>query len=209
MIIKMIIGYARVSSKDQNLERQIKDLKEYGCVKIFEEKMSGKDFSRPTFRKMRNKLRFHDVLVVHSLSRFGRNKEEIMAEWKSLVDEDIDIVVLDMPILNTFQYRGINGDLGKLVSEIFLQVMSWMVEQERVNLKIAQREGIAIAKAKGKYRGRPIRYRANTPNVNDRMVYDQIITRLKQKQTVMDIHKYTGVSRMTIYRIKNELENEL
>ena len=202
----MMIGYARVSSKDQNIERQTKDLKEYGCEKIFTEKMSGKDFSRPVFREVRNKLRFHDVLVVHSLSRFGRNKKEILSEWKSLVEDDIDIVILDMPILNTFQYRGIDGNIGKLVSDIFLQVMSWMVEQERENIKKAQREGIEIAKARGKYRGRPIQYRENTQNTKDRMVYDQIVTRLKQKQSVMDIHKYTGVSRMTIYRIKNEIE---
>lgn len=202
----MIIGYARVSSKDQNLERQIKDLKEYGCEQIFTEKISGKNFSRPVFRQMRKKLRFHDVLVVHSLSRFGRNKEEILSEWKSIVDDDIDIVILDMPILNTFQYRGIDGNIGKLVSDIFLQVMSWMVQQERENIRKAQLEGITLAKMKGKYKGRPIKYREDTANVKDRMVYDQIVTRLKQKQTVMDIHKYTGVSRMTIYRIKNEKE---
>jgi len=204
----MKIGYARVSSKDQNLARQIKELEEYGCDRIFTEKMSGKDFERPIYQDVKSKLRFGDVLVVHSLSRFGRNKEEIMNEWKSLVDADIDIVVLDMPILNTLQYRNIEG-IGKLVSEIFLQVMSWMVETERENIKKSQRQGIEIAKQKGKFKGRPLKYRADAPNATDRIVYDQIVTRLKQKETVMDIHRYTGVSRMTIYRIKEEISKEL
>lgn len=202
----MIIGYARVSSSDQNLDRQIKELKEYGCERIFSEKFSGKNFDRPIYQTLKKKLRFGDVLVVHSLSRFGRNKEEIMKEWKSYVDSDVDIVVLDMPILNTLQYRDIEG-IGKLVSDIFLQVMSWMVETERVNIKKAQREGIEIAKKQGKFKGRPLRYHANAPDKKDRMVYDQIVTRLKEKQSVMNIHNYTGVARMTIYRIKKEIEN--
>lgn len=204
----MIIGYARVSSKDQNLERQLKDLEEYGCERIFTEKMSGKDFTRPVYRDMRNKLRFGDVLVVHSLSRFGRNKEEIMVEWKGIVDDDIDIVILDMPVLNTLQYRNIEG-IGQLVSKIFLEVMSWMVEQERENIKKAQREGIEIAKKMGKYKGRPIRYRSDAKDAKDRIIYNTIVTMLKQKQSVMTISNHTGVARMTIYRIKNSLENEI
>lgn len=203
----MIIGYARVSSKDQNLARQIKELENYGCDKIFSEKMSGKDFDRPIYQDAKSKLRFGDVFVVHSLSRFGRNKEEIMNEWKSLVDADIDIVVLDMPILNTLQYRNIEG-IGKLVSDIFLQVLSYLVQEERDNIKKAQREGIEIAKEQGKYNGRPLKYRADAKKPKDRIIYEQIVTMLKQGASVMDIHKHTGVSRMTIYRIKNELKKE-
>jgi len=203
----MIIGYARVSSKDQNLERQIKELEEYGCERIFTEKMSGKDFTRPVYRDMRNKLRFGDVLVVHSLSRFGRNKEEIMIEWKNIVDDDIDIVILDMPVLNTLQYRNIEG-IGQLVSKIFLEVMSWMVDQERENIKKAQREGIEIAKKKGKYKGRPLRYSPVTKNAKDKLIYNAIVSMLNQKQSVMEISKVTGVARMTIYRIKKEINHE-
>lgn len=199
-----IIGYARVSSKNQNLERQIKDLNEYGCERVFTEKKSAKDFERPVYQELKSKLRFGDVLVVHDLSRFGRNDEEIMSEWKSIVDADIDIVVLDMPILNTLQYRHIEG-IGKLISDIFLQVMAWMVDKNRQDIKKAQREGIALAKEKGVYKGRPIKYRADAKNPKDRMIYDQIVLRLKQNQSVMDIHRYTGVSRVTIYRIKKEL----
>lgn len=201
----MIIGYSRVSTKDQNHARQIKELNEFGCEKIFEEKQSGKDFSRPVYREMRTKLRFGDVLVVHDLSRFGRNKEEIKDEWASLIADEIDIVVVNMPILDTRRYKELEG-IGQLVSDIVLTLLSWLVDEERTRISTAQREGIAIAKEQGKFKGRPIRYRADTKNVRDRMIYDQIVTRLKQKQSVMDIHNYTGVARMTIYRIKKELD---
>ncbi|MDA6130847.1 recombinase family protein, partial [Escherichia coli] len=116
-------------------------------------------------------MRFGDVLVVHDLSRFGRNKEEIMSEWKSLVDDNIDIVVLNLPVLNTAQYKDVEG-IGKLVSDIFLSVMSWLVEEERLRIKTAQRQGIDIAKKKGKYKGREIKYRPDTPNPTDRLVYE-------------------------------------
>src|SRR5699024_12044176 len=106
----MIIGYARVSNKEQNLTRQVQELEKYGCERIFKEKHSGKNFKdRKVYNEMRNKLRFHDVLVIHDLSRLGRNKEEIKNEWKSLTDDEIDIVVLNMPILNTTQYKDLEG----------------------------------------------------------------------------------------------------
>jgi DNA invertase Pin-like site-specific DNA recombinase len=201
----MIFGYARVSSKDQNLARQLKELKAYGCDKIFVEKQSGKDFARPVYREMRSKMRFGDVLVVHELSRFGRNKEEIRNEWESLVKDEIDIVVLNMPILDTRKYKEMEG-VGKLISDIVLTLLSWMVEEERDRIRTAQREGIEIAKQEGKFKGRKIQYGPNAKNPKDRLVYERIIEMLKKKQSVMDIHRTTGVSRMTIYRIKKELE---
>jgi len=146
----MIIGYARVSSKAQNLSRQIKDLEQYGCDKIFQEKQSGKDFaSRPVYKELRKKLRFGDTLVVHDLSRFGRNKQEIKDEWEALVKEDIDIVVLNMPLLDTRKYKELEG-VGQLVSDIVLSLLSWMVDEERERIRTAQREGIEIAKEQGK-----------------------------------------------------------
>jgi DNA invertase Pin-like site-specific DNA recombinase len=97
----MIFGYARVSLKNQNLGRQLKELEAYGCDRIYQEKQSGKDFSRAVYREMRVKMRFGDVLVVHDVSRLGHNKEEIRNKWKILIEEEIDIVVLNMPILDT------------------------------------------------------------------------------------------------------------
>ncbi|MDL5041587.1 recombinase family protein [Heyndrickxia coagulans] len=148
----MIFGYARVSSNSQNLARQIQELKEFGCDRIYEEKQSGRDFNRPIYREMRSKMRFGDVLVVHDLSRFGRNKQEIIDEWKSLIDEEIEIVVLNMPILDTRKYKELQG-VGQLVSDLVLTLLYWMVEEERERIRIAQREGIEIAKRQGKFQG--------------------------------------------------------
>lgn len=203
----MIIGYARVSTKDQNLDRQIKELKEFGCEKIFAEKVSGKDFNRPVYREMRKKLRFGDVLVVHDLSRFGRNMEEIRDEWKSLIDDEIDIVVLDMPILDTRKYKDLEG-IGKLIADLVLILLSWVVDTQRNDIRTAQREGIEIAKQKGKYKGRLVKYHKNAKG-KDKIIYDTIVNLLHQKESVMDIHRKTGVSRNTIYRIKRELEEEM
>lgn len=201
----MIIGYARVSTKEQNLSRQIQELENYGCEKIFKEKESGKNFKdRKVYNDMRSKLRFNDVLVIHDLSRLGRNKEEIKNEWKSLIEDEIDIVVLNMPILNTTQYKELAG-VGQLVSDIVFNLLSWMVEEERERIKQAQLEGIKIAKEKGKYAGRKIKYHENAIG-KDKIIYDEVVRLLKEKVSVMDIHKKTGVARNTIYRIRKELE---
>jgi|SRR5699024_5203938 len=201
----MIIGYARVSSKTQNLARQVHDLKEFGCEKIFEEKQSGKNFSdRPVYNELRNKLRFGDVLVVHDLSRFGRNKQEIKEEWAALMKDEIDIAILNMPILDTRKYKELEG-VGKLVSEIVLSLLSWMVDEERERIRSAQREGIEIAKKQGKYTGRSKKYHANATG-KDKIIYDEIVKNLLAETSVMDIHRKTGVARSTIYSIKRELE---
>lgn len=201
----MIIGYARVSSKDQNLERQIRELERFGCEKVFAEKTSGKNFKdRSEYNKMRSKLRFGDVLVVHDLSRFGRNKQEIRDEWESLIKDEIDIVVLNMPILDTRRYRELEG-IGQLISDLVLTLLSWMVEEERERIKTAQKEGIEVAKEQGKYKGRPVKYSKSSTG-KDKLIYDIIVHDLKKNQSVMDIHRKTGVARNTIYRIKREIE---
>lgn len=136
MVLNLIFGYARVSSKDQNLARQIKELEEFGCDRIFQEKQSGKNFDRPVYKEMRSKMRFGDVLVVHDLSRFGRNKVEIRNEWEALINDEIDIVVLNMPILDTRKYKDLEG-IGQLVSDLVLTLLSWMVEEERERIRTA------------------------------------------------------------------------
>jgi DNA invertase Pin-like site-specific DNA recombinase len=199
----MMFGYARVSSKDQNLDRQVKELLSFGCDRIYEEKQSGKDFSRPIYREMRSKMRFGDVLVVQDLSRFGRSKEEIRSEWKALMEEEIDIVVLNMPILDTRQYKQLEG-MGQLVSDIVLTLLSWMVEDERQRIKTAQREGIEIAKQQGKYKGGTKRYHPGAKG-KDKVIYDRIVYLLQSDVSVMDIHREVGVSRNTIYGIERDL----
>jgi len=200
----VIIGYARVSSQDQNLTRQIKDLEEFGCDKIFTEKQSGKNFNnRKIFNEMREKLRFGDVLVVHDLSRFGRNKEEIRDEWESLIKEEIDIVVLNMPILDTRKYKDLEG-VGQLISDLVLTLLSWMVDEERQRIRTAQREGIEIAKEQGKFRGGKKRYHSNAVG-KDKVIYNEVIRCLDEGVSVMDIHRRTGLARNTIYKIKSEM----
>ncbi|MCE4052132.1 recombinase family protein [Bacillus sp. Au-Bac7] len=202
----MIFGYARVSTVDQNLDRQIKELEQYGCERIYQEKASGKDFTRPVFQEMRDKMRFGDVLVVHDLTRFGRNKNEIMNEWKKLIDDEIDIVVLNMPILDTRKYKELEG-IGQLVSDIVLSLLSWMAEEDRKRIRVAQREGIAIAKTKGKYKGGERIYHKDAKGKN-KIIYDEIVRSLQANESVQDIHNKTAVSRNTIYKIKKEIENE-
>jgi DNA invertase Pin-like site-specific DNA recombinase len=199
----MIFGYARVSTKDQNLERQLKELQAFGCERIYQEKQSGKDFARSVYQEMRSKMRFGDVLVVHDLSRFGRNKEEIRNEWKKLIDEEIDIVVLNMPILDTRRYKELEG-MGQLVSDLVLTLLSWMVVEERTRIRTAQREGIEIAIIQGKFRGGKKRYHVGATG-KDKLVYDKIVESLKSGKSVMDIHRDLDVARNTIYRIQREI----
>lgn len=200
----MIIGYARVSSEQQNLSRQIKELESFGCEKIFTEKQSGKNFEQRTiYNEMRSKLRFGDVLVVHDLSRFGRNKEEIRDEWKSLMEEEIDIVVLNMPILDTRKYKDLEG-VGQLIYDLVLTLLSWVVDDERERIRTAQREGIAIAKERGKYKGRKRKYHAAATG-KDKVIYERVVQLLDEGKSVMDIHREVGLSRNTIYTIKREL----
>ena len=150
-----IYGYIRVSSRDQNEDRQ---LMAFAVLRIPEkniylDKQSGKDFERPQYRKMVRKLKKDDLLYIKSIDRLGRNYEEILEQWRVLTKEKgIDIVVLDMPLLDTRRGRDL---MGTFLSDIVLQVLSFVAENERSNIRQRQAEGIAAAKAKGVKFGRP------------------------------------------------------
>ncbi len=156
--IKLIcIGYARVSTQKQNLERQIEALTKFGITKenLFIDKKSGKDFNREDYQLLKQILKRtqNNVLVIKSIDRLGRNYQEIQKEWKEITTElKTDIVVLDMPILDTRKYK---DTMGNFISDLILQVLSYVAENERTNIKTRQAEGIAVAKAKGKKFGRP------------------------------------------------------
>ena len=149
-------GYARVSSKDQNADRQIQAFKENGIdIKhIIVEKQSGKNFNRPKYKALIKKLREGDVLFLKSIDRLGRNYEEILDQWRIISKEKkVDIVVLDMPLLDT---RAKDKDLtGTFVADLVLQILSYVAESERRNIKQRQAEGIASAKARGIKFGNP------------------------------------------------------
>ena len=150
-----IYGYIRVSSRDQNENRQLIALKEVGVSEknIYLDKQSGKDFNRPQYKKLLKKMKKDDLLYIKSIDRLGRNYEEILQQWRVLTKEKgIDIVVLDMPLLDTRRGKDL---MGTFLSDIVLQVLSFVAENERTNIRQRQAEGIAAAKAKGVKFGRP------------------------------------------------------
>lgn len=149
-------GYVRVSSKDQCEARQVLALREFKVPEhnIYMDKMSGKDFNRPQYRRMVRKLKAGDVLVVKSIDRLGRNYEEILEQWRMLTKKkEVDVVVLDMPLLDT---RMSGGNLtGVFVADLVLQILSYVAQTERKNIRQRQMEGIAAAKQRGVKFGRP------------------------------------------------------
>lgn len=150
-----IYGYARVSSKDQNEDRQRIALHEMGVpeTNIYIDKQSGKDFERPAYRRMVRKLKRDDLLYIKSIDRLGRNYEEIQSQWRILTKEKgVDIYVIDMPLLDTRRGEDL---VGTFLSDIVLQVLSFVAENERKNIRQRQAEGIAAAKARGVKFGRP------------------------------------------------------
>ena len=154
-IERRIYGYIRVSTREQNEDRQMIALREVGVpeINIFLDKQSGKDFNRPQYKKMLRKLKKDDLLYIKSIDRLGRNYEEILQQWRVLTKEKgIDIVVLDMPLLDTRRGKDL---MGTFLSDIVLQVLSFVAENERTNIRQRQAEGIAAAKTKGVKFGRP------------------------------------------------------
>ncbi|MCB5546102.1 recombinase family protein [Dorea longicatena] len=150
-----VFGYIRVSSRDQNEDRQLIALKELEIPEknIFIDKQSGKDFKRPQYRKMVRRFKKDDLLYIKSIDRLGRNYAEILEQWRILTkDKGIDIVVLDMPLLDTRRGKDL---MGTFLSDIVLQVLSFVAENERTNIRQRQAEGIAAAKARGVRFGRP------------------------------------------------------
>ena len=152
----MKYGYVRVSTKEQNIDRQLVEMYAQGLndKTIFIDKQSGKDFAREKYQKLKKKLKPGDLLIIKSIDRLGRNYDMIIDEWRTLVnDMNVDIQVLDMPLLDT-RTEGKNL-VGKFISDIVLQILSFVAENERENIKKRQAEGIRIAKEKGKHLGRP------------------------------------------------------
>lgn len=152
----MEYGYARVSSKDQNLDRQIEALKKIGVHKknIYVEKVSGKNFERKEYCKLMSKLKSGDVLFVKSIDRLGRNYNEIIEQWHKINKVmDVDIVVLDFELLDTRE--NLKGLTGQFISDLVLQIMSYVADIERTNILERQMEGIECAKKKGIRFGRP------------------------------------------------------
>ncbi|WP_018395011.1 recombinase family protein [Bacillus sp. 37MA] len=192
-------GYIRVSSKDQNEGRQLEALKEKGLMNetFFLDKQSGKYFNREQYQLLKRILRKGDVLYIHSLDRFGRNKEEILQEWNDITKNiQADIVVLDMPLLDTTQFK---DSLGTFIADLVLQILSWMAEEERERIWKRQREGIDLALQKGIAFGRP--------KVKVTEEFKEVYDRWKAgEMTAVKAMGELGVKKTTFYKLIKEYE---
>lgn len=194
----MIYAYIRVSTKHQNIDRQFEKIKSLGIDDkyIYIDKESGKDFDRTKYQKLIKKLKKDDLLIIKSIDRLGRNYHMILEEWSRITKTiGADIKVLDMPLLDT-RIEGKNL-VGKFISDIVLQVLSFVAENERINLKQRQAEGIRIAKEKGVKFGRP---KAILP-LNTSDILDKYINK---ELTNLEAANLIGVSRGTFFRLVKE-----
>lgn len=194
----MIYAYIRVSTKHQNIDRQFEEIKALGIHDkyIYIDKESGKDFDRTKYQKLIKKLKKDDLLIIKSIDRLGRNYHMILEEWARITKTiGADIKVLDMPLLDT-RIEGKNL-VGKFISDIVLQVLSFVAENERINLKQRQAEGIRIAKEKGVKFGRP---KAILP-LNTSDILDKYINK---ELTNLEAANLIGVSRGTFFRLVKE-----
>ena len=194
-----IYGYVRVSSTDQNEDRQMMALKKVNVPEknIYMDKLSGKDFNRPQYKKMVRKLKLGDLLYILSIDRLGRNYEEIQNQWRILTKEiGVDICVLDMPLLDTRNGKDL---MGTFIADLVLQILSFVAQSERENIKKRQQEGIAAAKAKGVKFGRPPK--PLPPNFYS--VYQQW---RKGDLTVSSASEACNMSRTTFHRRAKQYE---
>ena len=188
-----IYGYVRVSSTDQNEDRQMIAMSDSNVPNgnVYIDKQSGKDFERPQYKKLVKKLKAGDLLYILSIDRLGRNYEDIQKQWRILTkDIGIDICVIDMPLLDTRNGKDL---MGTFSADLVLQILSFVAQNERENIKKRQAQGIAAAKAKGIKFGRP-----EAPTPDD---FDKYISNWEKGQiTTTEILKITGLTKSTFYR---------
>lgn len=194
-------GYIRVSSKDQNEGRQLEAMRKMGITErdVYLDKQSGKNFERANYQLLKRVIRKGDILYIHSLDRFGRNKEEILQEWNDLTKNiEADIVVLDMPLLDTTQYK---DSMGTFIADLVLQILSWMAEEERQRIRKRQREGIDLALQNGIQFGRP------TVFISEE--FKEVYRKWKAKElTAVQAMKEAGVKKTSFYKLVKVLEEE-
>lgn len=197
MIVSKVYGYVRVSARDQNEARQVTAMREFGVPEenIVVEKLSGKDFQRPRYQRLVRILRVGDVLAVKSIDRLGRNYEEILEQWTVITKKrKAAIVVLDMPLLDTRQGRDLTGTL---ISDIVLQLLSYVAQTERENIRLRQAEGIAEAKARGVRFGRS---RLEVPEGFEKLAYEWRTGEISSRRAAEKL----GISHSTFLRRARE-----
>ena len=190
----MKVGYIRVSTIEQNEARQVESLKAEGVEKIYMDKQSGKDFERPEYIRMINELKEGDVVILHSLDRLGRNYDMIIEEWHRITKTlKAHIKVLDMSLLDTTAMD--NELLSRFLSDLVLQVLSFVAENERTNIRKRQAEGIAIAKAQGKYKG------GKPKKIDEDLFNSNLVEFRKGKITKSQFANNIGVCRNTLDKL--------
>ncbi|MDV7738352.1 recombinase family protein [Enterococcus casseliflavus] len=197
------IGYARVSSREQNLERQFEVLKKAEVEKIFSDKLSGKDNNRPKIQELLNYIREDDIIVVSELDRLGRNNKEVTNIMNQIQDKGATLEILNLPSLS-----GIKDDnLRRLLNNLIIELIKYTAENERKQIRERQRQGIELAKEKGKYKGRPFAYSSDSSDKQKRVTYEKIVEMLEKDVPITQISKELDVARNTIYRIRNEISS--
>ncbi len=196
----MEYAYVRVSTTDQNILRQIDEVERFGIKKrcIFVDKQSGSDFNRPAYQRLIRRLKPKDLVVVKSIDRLGRNYSMIIEEWSRITKQiKADIKVLDMPLLDTREKD--DNLIGRFISDIVLQILSFVSENERVNIKTRQAEGIRLAKAKGVRFGRP---RIPKPDNFEEVarVYDRLQITLNEAMEMSALRHTTFYNFLRVYR---------
>lgn len=192
----MKIGYARVSSNDQNLDRQISALKKAGVNKIFEEKVSGKNIERSELKKMLSYVHDDDVVTILSLDRLGRNSQDLTEVIDQIRRKGAVLDVLDLPTFAGVEDKNLRALLTNLVLEIY----KYTAEEERRKILSRQRQGIEIAKKKGIYKGRKREY---SPSGSKRFLYNGVVNGLKNGQSIAQISREIGIERIQVYRIRD------
>lgn len=202
----MKIGYARVSTTDQNLDRQLEQLKKADCKKIFQEKISGKNTNRPQLQTMLDFIREDDEVVVISMDRLGRNSRDISNIIEQIKQKGATINILDLPSFEGIKDR----NLKNLLTNLVLEIQKYTAEQERKTILERQKQGIKLAKERGVYKGGVVQYSKDSKDPKRRLIYNTVVELLRRKEngepiTITKIANDVGITRNTVYRIKKDL----
>lgn len=202
----MKVAYARVSALDQNLDRQIQELKKLGAEKIFIEKQSGATIEkRPVFQEALDFVRESDTFMVEAIDRLGRDYDEIIQTVNFLKKKNVGLIITSLPIMA--EAIG-NPLLDRFIKDLIIQILAMIAEQERTESKRRQSQGIEIAKKKGIYKGRPKLYSPNAKDPQKRAIYRNVVDELEKGTAISEIAKEYGITRQTIYRIKKDLSSK-
>lgn len=203
-------GYVRVSSKDQNEDRQIFKMEQKGVLprRIYVDKASGKNFERPQYKQMMSYIREGDLIYIDALDRLGRDYDEVISEWKRITREiNADIVILENETLFDSRKFKEMGDIGRLMEDQFLSLLSYVADQERKKIRARQAEGIEAAKRKGKHLGRPAISFSNL-NKQQKLTFEELYPVWKSRNiTAVDFMARLDMKKSTFYKIIKEYES--